>query len=67
MIAIDDAGSNQANKMPSGEEIKAAAEGLVDLIKLRTYPFGMKLFEDSEEMLSIKGLRTPSDGKFFTT
>jgi hypothetical protein len=39
MSTIDDADSNQANKMPSGEEIKAAAEGLVDLIKLRTFPF----------------------------
>ena len=67
MTAIGDADPNQENKMPCGEEIKAAAEGLVDLIKLRTFPFGMKLFENSEEMLSIKGLRTPSDGKFFTT
>lgn len=67
MSTIDDADSHQENRMPSGEEIKAAAEGLVELIKLRTFPFGMKLFEDSEEMLSIKGLRTPSDGKFFTT
>ena len=44
-----------------------AAEGLVDLIKLRTFPFGMKLFENVDDMLAIKGLRTPSDGKFFTT
>ena len=45
MTAISDADPNQENKMPCGEEIKAAAEGLVDLIKLRTFPFGMKLFE----------------------
>jgi len=59
--------NNESKEMPSGEEIKSAAEGLVDLIKLRTFPFGMKLFENSDEMLAIKGLRTPSDGKFFTT
>ena len=53
--------------VPGAEEIKIAAEGLVDLIKLRTFPFGMKLFEDSDEMLAIQGLRTPTDGKFFTT
>ena len=67
MTTLDEADTNQADKMPPAVEIKAAAEGLVDLIKLRTFPFGMKLFEDSDEMLAIKGLRTPSDGKFFTT
>ena len=49
------------------ESIKKSAEDLVDLIKLRTFPFGMKLFKNVDDMLAIKGLRTPSDGKFFTT
>ena len=67
MPVVNKETNNESKEMPSGEEIKSAAEGLVDLIKLRTFPFGMKLFEDSDEMLAIKGLRTPSDGKFFTT
>jgi uncharacterized protein (DUF169 family) len=67
MPVVNKETNNGSKEMPSGEEIKSAAEGLVDLIKLRTFPFGMKLFEDSDEMLAIKGLRTPSDGKFFTT
>ena len=46
------------------ESIKKSAEDLVELIKLRTFPFGMKLFENVDDMLSIKGLRTPSDGNF---
>ena len=46
------------------ESIKKSAEDLVELIKLRTFPFGMKLFENVDDMLAIKGLRTPSDGKF---
>ena len=49
------------------ESIKKSAEDLVGLIKLRTFPFGMKLFKNVDDMLAIKGLRTPSDGKFFTT
>ena len=28
----------------SGESVKQAAAELVDLLKLRTFPFGMKLF-----------------------
>ena len=57
--------SNEVNV--DAESIKKSAEDLVELIKLRTFPFGMKLFENVDDMLSIKGLRTPSDGKFFTT
>ncbi len=49
------------------EKIKEASERLIDLIKLRTFPFGMKLFENAEDMRKIQGLRTPADGKFFTT
>jgi uncharacterized protein (DUF169 family) len=51
----------------SGESVKQAAAELVDLLKLRTFPFGMKLFEDADEMRAIKGLRTPTDGIPFTT
>ena len=42
MTTLDEADTNQADKMPPAEEIKAAAESLVDLIKLRTFPFGVR-------------------------
>ncbi len=51
----------------TGEEIKQAAAELSDLLKLRTLPFGMKLFEDAEDMRKVPGLRTPTDGIPFTT
>jgi len=54
-------------EMPGAEEIKQASEDLTNMLKIRTIPFGMKLFEDVEEMRAIPGLRTPTDGKFFTT
>lgn len=53
--------------MPNAEEIKEAAASLVQMLRIRTIPFGMKLFEDADEMRAIPGLRTPTDGKFFTT
>ena len=59
--------SNIEPKIPSVEIIRSAAADLTDLVKIRTFPFGMKLFTDVEEMRSIPGLRTPTDGKFFTT
>ena len=52
---------------PSVEMIRDAAAQLIELVKLRTFPFGMKLFADADEMRAIPGLRTPTDGKFFTT
>ena len=51
----------------SAESIRKASAELVDLLKIRTFPFGLKLFEDADEMRRIPGLRTPADGKFFTT
>ena len=51
----------------TGETVKQAAAELSDLLKLRTYPFGMKLFEDVEEMKAVPGVRTPMDGIPFTT
>ena len=32
------------------ESIKKSAEDLVELIKLRTFPFGMKLFENVDDL-----------------
>lgn len=47
--------------------LATATVELVDLLKLRTLPIGLKLFEDVDEMMRIKGIRTPRDGKLFST
>lgn len=51
---------------PNGEELKTISSELVELLRLRTLPFGMKLFEDADEMLAIKGIRTPTKDRHFT-
>ncbi len=43
------------------------AEQLYQLLRLRTFPIGMKLFEDLDEMASVPGLRRPPKGKTFST
>lgn len=43
------------------------AEQLNQLLRLRTFPIGMKLFEDLEKMAAIPGLRRPTKGKTFST
>ena len=52
---------------PTGAELKDTAEALSELLRLRTLPFGMKLFEDVAEMHAIPGLRKPGEGRGFTT
>ena len=47
-------------------ELQDLAVKLNDLLRLRTLPFGMKLFEDEAEMLGIKGVRTPTEDFHFT-
>lgn len=49
------------------ERLKQAAAELGDLLKLRTFPFAMKLFEDLDEMAAVPGLRRPGEGNNFTT
>lgn len=53
--------------MPHAAELKSMAEDLVALLKIRTLPIGLKLFEDAEEMAKVPGLRTRKDGRRFTT
>ena len=43
------------------------AEQLDRLLKLRTLPIGMKLFEDKAAMEAVPGLRRPAKGKTFST
>ena len=40
---------------------------LVELLKLRTLPIGMKLFESADEFAKVPGLRRPPAGKTFST
>jgi uncharacterized protein (DUF169 family) len=49
------------------KELSDIAEQLTQLLRLRTFPIGMKLFEDAEAMAAVPGLRRPPAGKKFTT
>jgi hypothetical protein len=49
------------------KSIADLAEQLNNLLRLRTFPIGMKLFEDLEEMARVPGLRRPPKGKTFST
>ena len=57
-----------AEKPPlDAKAIAELARQLGELLKLRTFPIGMKLFDDAEEMAKIPGLRRPTEGKKFST
>jgi len=47
-------------------QLKYLAERLTELLRLRTLPIGMKLFETGEEMAQVPGLRNPREGRHFT-
>ncbi len=46
--------------------LATATTTLVDMLKIRTLPIGMRLFEDAAAMDDIKGLRHPTEGFKFT-
>jgi len=50
----------------SAKNLQVLADKLIQLLRIRTLPIGMKLFEDAEEMKQIKGLRTPTQDFNFT-
>jgi uncharacterized protein (DUF169 family) len=50
-----------------GKAIAELAEQLNQLLRLRTFPIGMKLFEDLDAMADVPGLRRPPRGKTFST
>ena len=52
---------------PDASALAELANALSDLLRLRSLPFGMKLFRDQEEMEAIPGLRRPPEGKRFST
>ncbi|HLM10908.1 MAG TPA: DUF169 domain-containing protein [Reyranella sp.] len=43
-----------------------ASAKLIDLLRIRTQPIGMRLFEDPADMEKIQGVRKPTDGFKFT-
>ena len=49
------------------KSIAALATQLSELLRLRTLPIGMKLFETAEAMEAVPGLRRPPAGKKFST
>ena len=51
----------------SAANLKKLADELVQLLRIRTMPIGMKHFADAEEMLKIPGIRQPTEGFKFTT
>ncbi len=50
-----------------GKVLAELTEQLSSLLKLRTLPIGMKLFEDPDTMSQVPGLRRPPKGKIFST
>jgi uncharacterized protein (DUF169 family) len=65
-------GGAAMNDMPEsaaldGKVIAELAEQLNQLLRLRTFPIGMRLFEDIAEMQAIPGLRRPAKGKTYST
>jgi len=53
--------------VPDAEQLKGLAQDLTELLRLRSLPIGMKLFEDSAALEAIPGLRRPKQGGQFST
>jgi uncharacterized protein (DUF169 family) len=51
----------------NAKAIAELAAQLDQLLRLRTFPIGMKLFEDRAAMEAVPGLRRPPKGKIFST
>ena len=50
----------------TAEMLGEASAKLIDLLRIRTQPIGMRLFEDPADMEKIKGVRKPTEGFKFT-
>ncbi len=50
----------------NAENLKTFAEQLILMLRIRSIPIGMKLFENVDEMKTIPGLRTPTSDFRFT-
>ncbi|MGE0719805.1 MAG: DUF169 domain-containing protein [Alphaproteobacteria bacterium] len=58
---------NSKRPQPTAEELKDLAQRLEALLRLRTLPIGMRLFDDHAAMEAVPGLRRPRAGRRFTT
>ncbi|MCP5371583.1 MAG: DUF169 domain-containing protein [Hyphomicrobiales bacterium] len=61
-----DAAASDSTYDTSAGNLKALSEQLVSMLRIRTIPLGLKLFTDADEMLAIKGVRTPTADFHFT-
>lgn len=52
---------------PDAVALSELGNALSELLRLRTLPFGMKLFRDAAELETVQGLRRPPAGKRFST
>ena len=50
----------------SAANLQALAGELIEALRIKTIPIGMKLFEDVADMKAIKGVREPTEGFQFT-
>ena len=50
-----------------GKAVADLGRQLTELLRLRTLPIGMKLFDSEEEMAKVPGLRRPAAGRKFST
>jgi uncharacterized protein (DUF169 family) len=50
----------------SAEALKRGAATLIETLRIRTLPIGLKLFEDEAEMMAVPGVRTPTADFHFT-
>ena len=55
------------SEVPGAEALKQLAQELTELLRLRTLPIGMRLFEDKAALDAIPGLRRPKPGAAFST
>ncbi len=64
---MNDMPTTQDNPPLDGKAIADLAEQLNQLLRLRTFPIGMKLFADVAAMEAVPGLRRPAKGKTYST
>ncbi len=64
---MPDAALERESTIPDGKTTAELAGQLEQLLRLRTLPIGMKLFESVDAMAEIPGLRRPAKGKTFST
>lgn len=63
---MTDATAEPSDYDVSGEALRALADKLFHLLRIRTLPVGLKLFEDAADMHAIPGVRTPTADFRFT-